>query len=257
MAAPLFSLARRLRAGETIHTAWCGLPLPLVAEITAREGFPAVTLDQQHGMYDMASTLAGIAAVRTGGACPVVRIPLGDYAVASRVLDFGAEGIIAPMINTVDDAKAFVSATKFPPIGARSWGPTRALMLGGMEMKDYLAQANDNVLTFTMIETRGAIANLDAILAVPGIDAVFIGPSDLSVTLSDGKVLDPHSKQVDEAIDKIAAAAKKAGKIAGAYTANSERANELAARGFRFMAVASDIGFLRAGTAAALKGLKR
>ena len=95
-------------------------------------------------------------------------------------------------------------------------------------MKDYLVQANEGVVTFAMIETCTAIGHLEAILQVPGIDAVFIGPSDLSVTLSDGKVLDPHSKQVDEAINKIAAAAKKAGKIAGAYTANSERANELA-----------------------------
>ncbi len=257
MTASSFSLARRLRAGETVHTGWCGLASPVVAELIAREGYPAVTLDQQHGMYDMPSTVAGIAAVRMGGAAPIVRIPVGSFAVASRVLDLGAEGIVAPMINTPDDARAFAAATKFPPIGERSWGPIRAATFLGMQPVDYLAQANDNVVTFAMIETRAALKNLDAILATPGIDAIFLGPSDMSITLSDGKVLDPHSKDVDKAADQMAAAAQKAGKIVGAYVATPERANELAERGFRFFAIASDLGFLRAGAAAALKALKR
>src|SRR6185437_14979274 len=115
------TLAKRLKAGETVATGWCALPAPLIVETLAREGFPAVTIDQQHGLWDTASTLTGIAAIRQGGSAPIVRIPLGSFAVASRVLDFGAEGVIAPMINTVADAKAFVSAAKYPPIGERSW----------------------------------------------------------------------------------------------------------------------------------------
>ena len=122
---------------------------------------------------------------------------------------------------------------------------------------DYIAQANANIITLAMIETRKALSNLDAILATPGIDAVFIGPSDLSLALSDGKTLDPHSRDVDAAVDEIGAAAAKAGKIAGAYTAHAERANALAARGFRFLAVASDTAFVRAGIAATWKALKR
>jgi 4-hydroxy-2-oxoheptanedioate aldolase len=252
-----FSLARRLRAGETVHTGWCGLGVPIVAELIARTGFPAVTLDQQHGLYTMDTTAAGIAAVRMAGAAPLVRVPLGDFAVASRVLDFGAEGVIAPMINTVEDARMFAAAAKYPPLGERSSGPLRALMLTDLELGDYVAQANDSIVTFAMIETRKALANLDAILATPGIDAAFIGPSDLSLALSDGRTLDPHSKEVDGAVTRIGAAAINAGKIAGAYTANAERANELAARGFRFLAVASDTAFVRAGTTAAWKALKR
>src|SRR5690348_4873258 len=257
MATQPFSLARRLRGGEIMHTGWCGLGVPLVAELIARAGFPAVTLDQQHGLYTMDSTAAGIAAVHMAGAAPVVRVPLGDFAVVSRVLDFGAEGVIAPMINTPEDARTFAAAAKYPPLGERSSGPLRALLLNGMEIGDYVARANDNVITLAMIETRKALSNLDAILATPGIDAVFIGPSDLSLALSDGKTLDPHSKAVDAAVDEIGAAAAKAGKIAGAYTANAERANELAGRGFRFLAVASDTAFVRAGTAASFKALKR
>src|SRR6185295_6463580 len=124
-----YSLARRLAAGETVYTGWCALPAPIVAETLAREGFNTVTIDQQHGLWDTAATVAGIAAIRAAGSAPVVRIPLGAFAVASRALDFGAEGVIAPMINTVADARAFVGAAKFPPLGERSWGPTRALTL--------------------------------------------------------------------------------------------------------------------------------
>jgi 4-hydroxy-2-oxoheptanedioate aldolase len=257
MALNSFSLAARLRAGETVYTGWCGLPAPIVAETIAREGFVAVTIDQQHGLWDTAATATGIAAIRAAGAAPIVRVPLGAFAVASRALDFGAEGIIAPMINTVADAKAFVSATKFPPLGERSWGPMRAMVLAGIgDPKQYLTEANAATVTLAMIETKTAMANLDTIAAVPGIDVLFVGPSDLSIGLTDGAELDPHSATVETALDKLVASCRKAGKIAGLYCANAERAVACAKRGFRFLAVGSDLGFLRAGTAAQLKTLK-
>jgi 4-hydroxy-2-oxoheptanedioate aldolase len=257
MALPNFSLARRLAAGETVYTGWCGLPAPIIVETLAREGFNTVTVDQQHGLWDTAATAIGIASIRAAGAAPVVRVPLGAFAVASRSLDFGAEGTIAPMINTVADAKAFVSATKFPPLGERSWGPTRAMALTGItDMKQYLAEANAATVTLAMIETKTAMANLDAIAAVPGIDVLFVGPSDLSIGLTDGAELDPHSPTVEAALDKLVAACRKAGKIPGLYCANAERAVACAKRGFRFLAVGSDLGFLRAGTAAQLKVLR-
>jgi 4-hydroxy-2-oxoheptanedioate aldolase len=252
-----FSLARRLKAGETVFTGWCPLPYPIVAETIAREGFIAVTIDQQHGLWDTATTVTGIAAIRQGGAAPVVRIPLGAFAAASRALDFGAEGIVAPMINTVEDARAFVSATKYPPIGERSWGPHRAMTLAGVpDMKTYLREANDLVVTIAMIETRTALANLDAIAAISGIDVLFVGPSDLSIALTDGSEVEPHSAAVECELDRVVMAARKAGKAAGLYCANAERALFGAKRGFRFLAVGSDLAFLRAGTAAQLKALK-
>lgn len=166
---PAFSLARRLRAGETVHSGWCGLPSPIVAELVGREGFPAVTLDGQHGLWDTASVLAAVAQVRQGGATPIVRIPVGEFATASRALDFGAEGIIAPMINTKADALAYVSFAKFPPIGERSWGPHRATTLANMsDQKVYLREANDLTVTFAMIETRTALDNVEAIAASAG-----------------------------------------------------------------------------------------
>jgi 4-hydroxy-2-oxoheptanedioate aldolase len=252
-----YSLARRLAAGETIYTGWCALPAPLITEAVAREGFPAVTIDQQHGMWGTDATVTAIAAIRSAGSAPVVRIPLGAFAAASRALDFGAEGIIAPMINTVADARTFVSATKYPPLGERSWGPTRAMALAGIsDAQAYLRGANENVVTLAMIETRTAMDNLDAIAAVPGIDILFVGPSDLSIGLTDGRDLDPHSATVETALDRIILACRKAGKIAGLYCANAERAVACARRGVRFLAVGSDLGFLRAGAAAQVKVLK-
>jgi 4-hydroxy-2-oxoheptanedioate aldolase len=257
MAIPAFTLAPRLRAGETVFSAWCGLPYPIVAEMLARDGFRAVAIESQHGLWDVAGILAGIAAVRQGGAAPIVRVPLGDFALVSRALDFGAEGIIAPMINTPADAHAFAAAAKFPPLGERSWGPHRAMTLGGVaDMTTYLREANDHVVTLAMIETRTALQNFDAIIGTPGIDGFFLGPSDLSIALSDGKNVDPLSKEVDAELDRMIAGAQKAKKIPGAYCHSAERAAALAKRGVKFLAVSSDLSMLRAGAAAALKALK-
>src|SRR5258708_113971 len=254
---PSFSLARRLRAGETVHSGWCGLASPLVAEVVAREGFAAVTVDMQHGLWDIGETVGAIAAIRQGCAAPVVRVPLGVLPTGSRALDFGAEGIISPMINTAADARAFVAAAKYPPVGERSWGPHRATMLAEMaDQKVYLAEGNALTFTFAMIETRAALDNVAAIAATPGIDALFLGPADLSIALSNGATVDPLSGDVDRELERITDAAHKAGKIMGAYCHTAERAVALAKRGVRFLAVGSDLSFLRAGTAAALKALK-
>src|SRR6266487_4253805 len=170
-----FSLARRLRAGETVFSGWCGLPYPIVAELVGREGFPAVTLDGQHGLWDIAAMVTAITQLRLAGAAAIVRVPVGEFATVSRALDFGAEGIIAPMINTAEDARAYVSFAKFPPLGERSWGPHRAT----------------------------ALTNMEAIAATPGIDALFLGPADLSIALSNGADVDPMSREVDHQLDRI------------------------------------------------------
>jgi len=257
MPIPAFTLAPRLRAGETVFSGWCGLPYPILAETIGREGFVAVTLEAQHGLWDVSGMLTGIAAVRQSGAAPIVRVPVGDFALASRVLDFGAEGIIAPMINTATDARAFAAAAKYPPIGERSWGPHRVSALAGItDQSQYLREANDHVITLAMIETRTALDNLDAIVETPGIDGLFLGPADLSIALSNGKSLDPLSKEVERELDRIIAAAQRVGKIPGAFCHSAERAIALAKRGVRFLGVMSDLLLLRAGTAAAMKVLR-
>jgi 4-hydroxy-2-oxoheptanedioate aldolase len=257
MAIPAFTLAPRLRGGETVFSGWCGLPYPIVAETLARDGFAAVTIESQHGLWDVGGILNGIAAIRQGGAAPMVRVPLGDFALVSRALDFGAEGIIAPMINTPADARAFAAAAKFPPLGERSWGPHRATTFAGLsDQSVYLREANDHIITLAMIETRTALKNFEAIISTPGIDGFFLGPSDLSIALSDGKSLDPLSKDVDGHLDTMIAGAQKAKKIPGAYCHSAERAAALAKRGVKFLAVSSDLSMLRAGAAAVLKVLK-
>lgn len=252
-----FALARRLRAGETVFSGWCTLASPIVAETIAREGFTAVVLDGQHGLWDSTSILAGIGALNHAGAAPIVRVPLNDIAFVSRALDFGAEAIIAPMINSAADARQFAAVAKYPPLGERSWGPQRAMSLQGQTVTtDYLRDANSGTLTLAMIETPTALSNVDAIAATPGIDALFVGPYDLSTSLSAGKAQDINAPQVDRAIDAICAAATKAGKIPGIYCGNAERAVAMAKRGFKFLTVGSDQDLLRDGVAAQLKVLK-
>lgn len=257
MAAAPFSFARRLRDGETVYSGWSSLASPFVAESIAREGFPAVVIDAQHGLWDTATAFAAITGINHAGSAPFVRVPLNDYAFVSRALDVGAEGIIAPMINTPDDARAFAAVAKFPPLGERSFGPHRAMTLQGRSVPtDYLREANEGTLTLAMIETPTALANVDAIAATPGIDALFIGPYDLSTSLSAGKAQDINAPEVDKAIDQIRAAADKAGKIPGIFCRDAERARAMAKRGFRFITVGNDLGFLRESASAALKALK-
>jgi 4-hydroxy-2-oxoheptanedioate aldolase len=161
------------------------------------------------------------------------------------------------MINTPDDARALAGAAKFPPIGERSWGPHRATTLAGLgDQSIYLREANDHIVTFAMIETRTALRNFDAIIATPGIDGFFLGPSDLSIALSDGKTVDPLSKDVERELDNLIAATQGAKKIPGAYCHSAERAVALAKRGVKFLAVSSDLSMLRAGAAAAMKVLR-
>ena len=161
---PLASLAQKMGGGSGLLTAWCGMTDPIMAGLLARE-FDTVTLDMQHGCYDIASITNSVAHVSAAGKPAIVRIPVGQFAIASRVLDLGASAVIAPMINSVDDAKAFASFMKYPPIGERSWGPAIPLNMTGIPMGDYLKQANKFSIALAMIETRAAIDALAHFLA--------------------------------------------------------------------------------------------
>lgn len=245
------SLAERLRRDEAIVTAWSSLAVPLLAEALGRSGYGAVTLDMQHGQHDIASVREGIAATRLSGAHSVVRTPVDDFASVSRVLDFGAEAVIMPMVNSVDDALALVGAAKYPPMGARSWGPHRAAMLKGESPAAYLAGANRETLTLAMIETPAALAALDEILAVDGLDGVFVGPGDLSLTLSGGAEVVPGSDQVQTVAADIAARTRAAGKIAGIFCNAAKDARGAQKMGFRFMAHGVDMNLLMEAAGAA------
>ncbi len=246
------AFADRVRNGAPAFAAWCGIPDPLVPELMVREGFDCAVLDMQHGAVDYAVAVQGIAACALAGKPAIVRVPVGEFATASRALDAGAAGIIAPMVNSVEDARSLAAFTKFPPMGERSWGPHKALALTGLSMLDYLAQANSFVLTIAMIETRAAMAALDDILAVPGIDGVFVGPSDLSIALTNGATVNQLHPEVDKALDHIVARAKAHGKFGAAFCADGKRAAEVAAKGYQLMSIGTDGLLLRAGSRAAL-----
>jgi 4-hydroxy-2-oxoheptanedioate aldolase len=176
------SLRDRFAAGDTLFTAWSGITSAHLAGVIAATGYDCVTLDMQHGAHDVGSIFDCTHSVRRAGAHVIVRVPVGANDMVSRAFDFGAEAVIAPMINTVADAEAFANAAKYPPMGQRSWGPTRAMELNGdTSANDFFLAQNSRTLSFAMIETRQALECLDAILDLEGIDGVFVGPADLSI----------------------------------------------------------------------------
>ena len=256
MPSPIAALPDLLKAGKPIWLGWCGMTDPLIPGLMARAGFDAVLLDQQHGFHDFASSLAGVSEVTLAGKPCLGRIAVGDFAMASRLLDAGAAGVVAPMINTVADARLFASFAKLPPIGERSWGPSRALALSGLSMPDYLKSANDFTLAIAMCETKEAMAALDDIMAVPGIDGVLTGPSDISVALSDGATIDGGSDLVVNAMADIGRRVRKAGKVACAYGASPQRARQLVEAGYQIVCIQNDQQLDRAGFEAALKAAK-
>jgi len=250
---PAPGLADRLRAGETLFTAWNAWPEPLLVEAEARAGFDCVTLDMQHGLHDVGSVARGVAALTRVGSVAIVRVPLGDNAMATRALDMGASAVIAPMVNSVADARAFAAAMKFPPVGERSWGPFRAMALHRIDRNQaYLDTANRGTLALAMIETEAALGALGDILAVDGIDGVFAGPSDLSVSLSGGAKIDPRDRALDAPLGRIAERAAAAGKIPAGFAVDAELAGRLRAFGYRLIGVGNDQAYLTGGARALL-----
>ncbi|MCR4281630.1 MAG: aldolase/citrate lyase family protein [Bauldia sp.] len=245
MAAP--SLVDRLKAGACLYTAWSTIPEPVIAELCARGGFDCVTVDMQHGMHDAVSVMRSISGIALAGRPALVRVMVGDNGMVSRALDLGAEAVIAPMINTVAEAKAFVAAAKYPPIGNRSWGPLRAQTIFGIDPPTQLKIANSATLAIAMIETRQALDALDDILALEGIDGIFVGPSDLSVTLTDGKRIAPGDPIVDGPMKTIAEKTMAAGKIAGAFAWGGGRAQAFKELGYRLIAIGTDQAYLAQG----------
>jgi 4-hydroxy-2-oxoheptanedioate aldolase len=242
------NLVSRLRAGEKLLSAWSLIPEPLIAELVAGLGFDAVTLDMQHGGHDGTSVMRSLGPVAAAGAHGLVRIPVGRNDLASKVLDFGADAVIAPMINTAADARAFAAAVKFPPVGSRSWGSFRPLFSpSAAPGQRYLETANEDTLALAMIETPAAVANCEAILATEGIDGVFVGPSDLSIGWTGGKTIDPVLEDMMPAIAGIAGNARRLGKAAAIFVSDPAMTGRYAGMGYGLLAISNEIRFLKAG----------
>lgn len=251
------SLEARLAAGETVCSAWSGVPDALTVEILSAQGFDAVTLDMQHGGHNEDSVLRSIVPVQRAGKPALVRVPVGRFDMASRALDMGAEAVIAPMVNSIEDARRFGAAMKYPPVGERSWGPTYAFPRHGKgDFAEWLRESNRRTISFAMIETRSAVDILDRILDTPGIDAIFLGPSDFSIAWTEGQRINATLEDMMQAIEQIAGRARKAGKYAGIYVIDPATAGRYVSMGYQLLAMGSEHTVMRLGADALLTSVR-
>ncbi len=251
------SLKSRLAADETLFTAWSGVPDALTVEIIAKQGFDAVTLDMQHGGHHEDSVLRGLVPVLAANKPALVRIPVGRFDMASRALDFGAEAVIAPMVNSVADARLFAASMKYPPMGERSWGPTYAFPRHGKgDHAEWLRDSNQRTMAFAMVETRAAFEALDGILDTPGIDGIFVGPSDFSIAWSNGTTINSTLESMMETVASIAERTRKAGKHAATYVIEPAVAGRMVAMGYRLLAMGSDHTLISLGAKTLLKSMR-
>jgi len=242
----LGKLADRLAGGGQALCAWVTVNEPANAETLAREAFDAIVIDFQHGAVDFAGAIRLIQSIALAGKPTLARVPIGAFALATQLLDAGASGIVAPMINSRDDARRFVEFTKFPPLGDRSWGPRAALALSGLDAPAYFKVANAMTQAIAMIETRSALDALDDILGVEGIDGVLVGPSDLSIALSDGRGIEPRGAAVMSEARRVAERAKAHGKYAAMFCFDGADARAMQALGYRLCTISTDQNLLRA-----------
>lgn len=235
---PITDLKSHFSAGGTAVNGWCAIPSPVTAEIMGRAGFDMVTVDLQHGLIDYQAALSMLQVLQGLPAPVMVRVPWNEPGIVMKCLDAGFAGLICPMINTADDARRLVQSARYAPLGGRSFGPTRANLVHG---QGYAKGANSSVPVLAMIETREALGNLDAILAVEGIDGVYVGPSDLGLSLGHEPTLEPSAQEVLDAIDAILTKARAAGRIAGIHTGSPAMVRTMLAKGFHFASLLTDV----------------
>ncbi len=247
----LNSTKAKWRGGEVTYGAWLSIPSSYSAEAVAHQGFDWVCIDMQHGVIDYQVAVTMLQAISTSDATPVVRVPWNETGIIGKMLDAGAMGIIIPMVNSVAEARAAVAACRYFPDGSRSYGPTRAALYAGA---DYFGHANAEVACIPMIETKQALAAVDDILSVPGIDAAYVGPADMSVTLGLPPRMD-NGGAFEEARIAIAQACGRHGVTAG-IQANAALAPGHAAAGYRMITVHHDIAAITANAAADLRAAR-
>jgi 4-hydroxy-2-oxoheptanedioate aldolase len=231
---------QKMLRGEPAFGYALGLGSPLAAEALAHCGIDFLLLDTQHGSFGPDSTIATLMAMAAGSATPMARVARNDYTLIGRLLDEGALGIVVPMVNTADDARAAADACRLPPVGARSWGWGRASRYGA----DYPDVINDEIFVAIQIESQDAVDNAEAILAVPGIDGCWTGPSDLALSMG----LHPRDAATDErhqgALERVLAACRDTGKVPGLACSSPAEARRRADQGFQFLTAAGDAGLM-------------
>jgi len=237
----------RLEAGKHVLNGWLHIPSSLTAEAMAHAGFNTLTLDLQHGPFGFEAVVPMLQAVSSTATVPLARAPWNEPGIIMKLLDAGCYGVICPMVSTRAECEAFVGACRYPPYGYRSFGPTRVRLGAG---DGYAARANDEVLTFAMIETAEALENLDEIMSVPGLNAVYVGPADLSQALGGPPGADWDEGPVVAALETIVKAAQRHGLTAGIHTMSAAYAKRTLSLGYRFVTVQSDLNYLQAGAKA-------
>ncbi|MCP9234608.1 HpcH/HpaI aldolase/citrate lyase family protein [Lewinella sp. JB7] len=223
------NLRQRLRQSAPLHNVFMTLPSPRLAERMAATGVESITLDMQHGSIEDGHLLGLLQAIRAGGGLALTRLAWNRPELTMKALDYGVEGVICPMVDTPEEARAFVRAAKYPPVGNRSFGPFRAaLHYDG----DYFAAANGETLAFVMIETAAAAEQLDAIAATPGLDGLYIGPYDLSVSLGLADRADFSDPQLSAVLDRVIESAARHNLFTGIFTTRPTDVAGLVQRGF-------------------------
>jgi len=228
-------------AGRAVVNSWCGLPSGFSAEVMAHMGWDSLVIDMQHGVIDYQVMLSMLQGISTTEVTPLVRVPWNDPAHIMKALDAGAYGIICPMINSRAECEKFVGACRYAPKGYRSSGPIRAALYGG---PDYHAKANDTIVAFAMIETVEAIDKLDEILSTPGLDAIYVGPSDLSITMGHPPGVDKNDDYMMTALKTIIEGCRRHKVRPGIHCGLPAYAKKMIAMGFQFVTVGGDTRFL-------------
>lgn len=242
--------AAKVRRRDVVIGYWIQLDSPASTERLARLGYDYISLDAQHGLFDYPGMLAGLTAIDAAGrAVGLVRVAANDITPIGHALDAGAAGVIVPLVNTAADAAAAVAASRYPPAGIRSYGPTRS----GLRVGPAPAEANAAVLVLAMIETADGLADVEAIAATPGLDGLYIGPSDLTIAVGGAGPDDPAVADAFEAaLVRIRRACADNGLAAGLHTHSGAEAATRISEGFTLLTVASDIVHLEAAAAAHL-----
>jgi 4-hydroxy-2-oxoheptanedioate aldolase len=238
------TLRDTLSAGDEALGLWLSMPGFVGAEIAARQSVDYVCVDTQHGAIDYLTSVSMIQAIELAGGTPIVRVPWNEPGIIGKSLDAGAHGVIVPMVNTRAEAEAVVRSSRYVPEGARSWGP----IMASQRHPDNRAWAHDTICVIPMIETREAISNLDEILSVPGIDAIYVGPADLSLSLGLEPAGNADETVLDEALATIVAACARHGVTPGIH-ASGAIAQRRRDQGFRMITIGSDALAMRAGFA--------
>jgi 4-hydroxy-2-oxoheptanedioate aldolase len=244
---------RRLRAGETTIGSWLTIPDALSTESMALIGWDWLLIDMEHSPAALHEAAAMLTACRTTDVTAIIRPAWNESSHVQRALDLGARGIVVPVVNDAADARRLVTDARFPPLGERSRGGVRANQAWHTDAATYFARANEEVLVLPQCETETAVKNIDEILAVEGIDGVFVGPNDLAA--STGKPWPGAWLKDDDymaLIKRVTAATKKANKVAGILARDAQMAKEMADLGYRFIGVGGDVNFMTAGAKKAL-----